>query len=103
MKKIPKKATVADWQAYVKEMIAEKHWATDPNEIFVLFAEEVGELARELRKKWKYGQAGVAESAGGELADVFMYLMDLGNHFGVDIDAAVRRKIAQNEKRTWEY
>ncbi|OGL75006.1 hypothetical protein A3C96_00085 [Candidatus Uhrbacteria bacterium RIFCSPHIGHO2_02_FULL_60_10] len=102
MPQLTTKPTLAEWQAYVKEMIDERHFTKDPNEVFVLFAEEVGELAKELRKKWKYG-AGTADSAAGELADVFMYLADLANHFGVDLETALRAKLAANEKRTWEF
>ncbi len=103
MSAIPEKPTLADWQRVIKETVAEKHWAVDPNEVFVLFAEEVGELAKELRKKWKFGTAGTQESAAGELADVFMYLADLANHFEVDLESAIRRKMEKNEGRTWEF
>jgi len=103
MPQIKEKPTLAEWQVFVRELVAEKGFTEDPNEIFVLFTEEVGELAKELRKKWKYGAEGVRESAEGEFADVFMYLLDLANHFGVDLEAALRRKVAKNDGRTWDY
>lgn len=101
--KFPEKPTLAEWQTIIKEMIAEKKWTTDPNEIFVLLVEEMGELAKELRKKWKFGAEKVSDDAGAEIADIFMYLMDMANHFNVDVETAVRRKIAKNEGRTWEF
>lgn len=103
MPPIPEKPSLADWQKIVKETVAERHFSVDPNEVFVMFAEEVGELAKELRKKWKFGTVHVRESAGSELADVFQLLMDLANHFDVDLEQAVREKMKKNDGRTWEY
>ena len=103
MAQLPAKPTLADWQTFVKEMVAEKRFATDPNEVFVLFAEEVGELAKELRKRWTLGADGVRDTAPGELADVFMYLLDLANHFDADLEKAVRDKVAANANRKWKY
>lgn len=99
---LPDRATLADYQRRIREIVEEKGWTTDPNEIFVLFTEEVGELAKELRRRWKYGEEG-KDKAAAELADVFMYLMDLANHFGVDLDDAVRKKIAVNDGREWHW
>jgi len=99
---IPDRPTLADWQNFVRDLVEAKHWTKEPNEVFIRFAEEVGELAKEMRKKWKLG-AEAAPSAAGELADVFMYLVDLANHFGVDLDQAVRDKLKVNEGRTWKF
>jgi NTP pyrophosphatase (non-canonical NTP hydrolase) len=97
---MPDRATLADWQERIRRVVAEKGWSTDANEIFVLFTEEVGELAKELRRTWKRGKtAEVREAAAAELADVFMYLVDLANQFDVDLDAAVRKKMAFNDTR----
>lgn len=99
---LPERPTLADWQAFIRQLVDDKHWTKEPNEVFIRFAEEVGELAKEMRKKWKLGPAA-APTAAGELADVFMYLADLANHFGVDLETAVRGKLDQNEKRTWQF
>lgn len=100
---LPEKPTLADLQTHVREIVDEKHWTKDPNEVFILFTEEVGELARELRKKWNYGSADVDKDPGGELADVLMYLLDLANHFEIDLETAVRAKIEKNDGRIWDY
>ncbi len=99
---LPEKPTLTELQAHIKGLVDEKHWTKDPNEVFVRFAEEVGELAKELRKKWKLGPAASA-TAAGELADVLFYLCDLANHFDVDLERAVRGKLRENEGRTWEF
>lgn len=100
---LPESPTLADFQRHIRETVEENHWTKDPNEIFVLFTEEVGELARELRKKWAYGKDGVSVSAGSEIADIFMYLVDLANHFDVDLESSVREKLEENKGRTWDF
>ena len=100
---LPEKPTLAEWQDYVRRWVEERHFATDPNLVFIRFAEEVGELAKEMRKRQKLGTAAVTESAGGELADVLFYLLDLANHFGVDLEDAARTKLAINADREWKY
>ncbi len=99
---LPERPTLAELQAFIRGLVEEKHWTKDPNEVFVRFAEEVGELAKELRKRWKIGPAA-SVSAAGELADVLMYLCDLANHFDVDLEKAVRDKLKENEGRTWQF
>jgi NTP pyrophosphatase (non-canonical NTP hydrolase) len=96
------KPDLAEWQAFVRRLVDERHFTKDPNEVFIRFAEEVGELAKEMRKKWKLGAAASA-TAAGELADVFMYLCDLANHFGVDLEQAVRSKHEANSGRVWKF
>ncbi len=99
---LPSKPGLAEWQSFVRRLVDEQHWTKDPNEVFIRFAEEVGELAKEMRKKWKLGPAA-SETAAGELADVFMYLCDLANHFGVDLEQAVRDKHRANRGRVWKF
>lgn len=100
---LPERPTLADLQTHIREIVDERHWTKDPNEVFILFTEEVGELARELRKKWNYGSGDADKDPAGELADVLMYLLDLANHFEVDLEKAMRAKIAKNEGRTWDH
>lgn len=97
--RLSEKPTLAEFQTFIAELVEEKGWSKDPNEIFVLLNEEVGELAKELRRSWKKGMDGVRPQAAAELADVFMYLADLANAFGVDLEQAVRDKVAFNETR----
>ncbi|MEY4745011.1 MAG: hypothetical protein RL272_956 [Candidatus Parcubacteria bacterium] len=99
MRPLGEKPTLADHQAFIAALVAEKGWTADPDKIFVLLSEEVGELAKELRRSWKRGMDGVRPEAASELADVFMYLVDLANAFGVDLEQAVREKIAYNDAR----
>ena len=96
--------TLADFQAYIKEVVIERGFEQEKlSDIFMLFLEECGELAKAARKN-----AGIAfdaqshtHSAGDEAADVFMYLIDICNHLGVDLEKAVREKEEKNKLRTW--
>ena len=99
--------TLADLQLYIKQIGEERGW--DKNnylEIFLLFSEEVGELAKAMRNR-----AGLyAEKAKEnniyeleeEFADVLNYLLDLSNVFNIDLETAFRKKDKANSKRIWK-
>lgn len=98
--------TLKELQHYLAEICQERGWIKDsPSEKFVLFIEEVGELAKALRKA-----AGLYEerakprdiSLEEEFADVLSYLLDLANCFQVDLDQAFHAKEQINQSRTWE-
>lgn len=98
--------TLTDLQQYEALVCQERSWTKDsPSEKFVLFIEEVGELAKAMRKA-----AGLYEeqakprdiSLEEEFADVLSYLLDLANCFQVDLEQAFRAKEQLNESRTWE-
>lgn len=42
------------------------------------------------------------EELGGELADVMLYLLQLASISGIDLQAAVLKKIEINKTRTWD-
>ncbi len=98
--------TLPDLQRYMAEVCQERGWTKDsPAEKFLLFVEEVGELAKAMRKS-----AGLYEerarqrdmSLEEEFADVLSYLLDLANVFQVDLEKAFRAKEEVNQSRTWE-
>jgi NTP pyrophosphatase (non-canonical NTP hydrolase) len=89
-------------QAYY-EAVAKYRGYTDesPEDIMLLITEEIGELARAVRKRiGLIREAGFAnEDPAEELADVQLYLVHLANRLGVDLAAAVSRKEAVNARR----
>jgi NTP pyrophosphatase (non-canonical NTP hydrolase) len=106
MAHLPEKPTLADLQHYLDAVCHERGWTKDsPAEKFVLFIEEVGELAKAMRKA-----AGLYEEQAKqrewaleeEFADVLSYLLDLANCFQVDLEQAFRAKELVNQSRTWE-
>src|SRR5713101_2836305 len=106
MAELKETPTLKDLQDYLAQICQERGWTKDsPSEKFVLFIEEVGELAKAMRKA-----AGLYEehakrrdmSLKEEFADVLSYLLDLANCFKVDLEEAFRAKERANESRTWE-
>lgn len=106
MADLQEKPTLGDLQRYVAEVCQERGWTKDtPAEKFVLFVEEVGELAKEMRKAaGLYAERAKPQqmSLEEEFADVLSYLLDLANCFQVDLEAAFRAKEQVNQTRTWE-
>jgi len=104
MSDLPTRATLPELQDYVARTCRMRGWdqASDL-ETFLLFVEEVGELARAFRdhrqlfQEADHPRGQVAE----ELADVLSYLLDLANRLGVDLESAFRSKEERNQDRTW--
>ena len=84
----------------------ERGWTEDsPSEKFVLFIEEIGELAKAMRKEVGLYEEQAKQrdmSLEEEFADVLSYLLDLANCFQVDLEKAFRAKEKINQSRTWE-
>jgi NTP pyrophosphatase (non-canonical NTP hydrolase) len=101
---------LSELQAYIKEMCALNGWDNDSIELkYLLFSEEVGELAKAIRRhRHIYDETGAQgglrdEHLAEEFADVLSYLMDLANMAGVDLDKALREKTEKNLGREWTY
>ncbi|HRK27911.1 MAG TPA: MazG nucleotide pyrophosphohydrolase domain-containing protein [Chitinophagales bacterium] len=100
--------TLAQLQQFIKELCAEKGWDKNSHlEIFLLFSEEIGELAKAIRKHTQlYTETNATQPDKFELeeefADVLNYLLDLANFFNVDLEEAFRKKNRLNQQRTWE-
>lgn len=77
-------------------------------EKFLLFTEEVGELAKAIRKvngmhvEGSHSFEEKQKELRGEFADVTMYLLDLANGFSVNLEEAIREKDEINKNRTWK-
>ncbi|PID87666.1 hypothetical protein CSB07_00240 [Candidatus Gracilibacteria bacterium] len=101
------RSSVKKLQEYVHNVVVQRGFDKEtPTDIMLLMVEEVGELAKALRKyvglkidqnkKDKYAQLE------HELADVFIYLLDLCNVSGVDLFQALKEKEHENNKRFWD-
>lgn len=106
MAELKEQPTLSDLQRYLTAICEERGWTKDsPSQKFVLFIEEVGELAKAMRNT-----AGLYEEAAKrrdfsleeEFADVLSYLLDLANCYGVDLESAFRAKELVNQGRSWE-
>jgi NTP pyrophosphatase (non-canonical NTP hydrolase) len=106
MAHLPERPTLKDLQMYMDATCKERGWTRDTYaEKFLLFTEEVGELAKAMRKT-----AGLYDEKANpkrfeleeEFADVLSYLLDLANYFQVDLEQAFRDKEQVNQGRTWQ-
>ena len=106
MAELKSSPSLKELQSYLALVCEERGWTKDsPSEKFVLFIEEVGELAKAMRKA-----AGLYDerarqrdvSLEEEFADVLSYLLDLANCFQVDLEEAFRAKEQINQTRSWE-
>lgn len=105
--KLKESPTLADLQSYMSQIKIERNWNDNPPaELFLLFTEEVGELAKAIRKhEGLYDEASKKSAKKFDLeeefADVLSYLLDMANHFEIDLEEAFRKKEVINDKRTW--
>jgi len=104
---IPPSPTLALLQQYQEDMCKARGW-DDISDLgtFLLFTEEVGELAKAIRNQRKIsvevGKSFDEDELAKEFADVFSYLLDLANRFDIDLEEAYRKKEAENSGREWQ-
>ena len=102
---LSEKPTLVDYQQYIKDMIIERgfHEETVP-QMFMLLLEECGEMAKAARKsqKIKIDESSEKFELEEEAADVFIYLLEICNHYNIDLEKAFRNKENKNKQRTWK-
>ncbi len=99
-------SSVAILQRYIHEMVVRRGFDKEsPRDVLLLMVEEVGELAKALRKyiglKSDQERKDRYPALEGELADVFIYLLDLSNLLEISLFHALHEKEQENEKRSW--
>lgn len=102
---LKEKPTLQDFQEYVREMVEERGFNKESiQQIFMLFLEECGEMAKAARKTagMKTDKNSEQFHIDQEIADVFIYLLDICNYYGVDLEKAFREKEEINKKRNWK-
>ena len=101
---LPPKPTLRNYQQYVAKMIKLRGFDRETvPEMFMLLSEECGELAKAVRKQSSIhiDKNSKEYDIGHEAADIFIYLIDICNHFSIDLEKAFREKEKINKKRTW--
>lgn len=108
-----------DFQKFHISLDAEKGFDPDPFLNFIGISEEIGELARVLKRMWlkqaRLRQEGASveearqkaieqhrEKIQDELADCLAFLLKLSNYAGIDLEAAYLEKMTINTHRRWE-
>ena len=96
--------TLKDLQQYVHDLVEQRGFAGQPiAETFMKFFEEAGEMSRAAKHRLKMMRDKNSEVSelSHEVADVFIYLLDICNYFEIDLEQAFREKEEVNKKRTW--
>lgn len=99
-------SSLREIQEYAKKMIIARGFEEEtPQDILMLLTEELGELAKEVRKTTKVKvdkNANRTPNLGNEIADVFNYLLALCIAEDIDLLQAFKNKEAINLKREWK-
>jgi NTP pyrophosphatase (non-canonical NTP hydrolase) len=72
-------------------------WSQTPRNIAISLALE----AAEVLEHFQWGERADSDALAGELADVALYLLQLAYLTGVDLEQAIRDKLAINYNRHW--
>lgn len=89
-------------QDYYGVMAARRGYAHEtPQDTMLLLTEEIGELARAVRRRVGLARDGEypEDTVGDELADVQLYIVHFANVLGIDLSQAVTRKERVNAAR----
>lgn len=98
---VPQPALQA-FQSYYKRVAVQRGYQReDARDCLLLMVEEIGELARAIRKREGIKRHGkkISEEERSELADVFMYVIHMANILGLNLSEAVRDKELRNLQR----
>lgn len=103
---INERSSVAELQNYIHEMVIRRGFDEEsPRDAMLMMVEEVGEMAKAMRKyiglKTDQDKQDRYTKLEHELADVFIYLLDIANLLNVSLFKALQEKEKENETRTW--
>ncbi len=98
---------VGQLAAALERFAAERNWTQfhSPKNLVMALTGEVGELSEifqwmdEEQSKDAARHPDTAQAVQDELADVLMYLVRLASVLGVNLDAAARQKLEQNNRK----
>ena len=101
-----KKSSVEDVQKYIKDMIQVRGFRNSLLERMCLLTEEIGELAKEVRKVSNNiridSNKEYNSNLENEIADVFICLMGMCEYLDMDIIEGLKNKEEINFKRNWK-
>lgn len=106
LSKLDENTTLKDLQKYVNDMIEIRGFTKEtPQDVMLLLTEEIGELAKEIRKSRKYyldANKNNELDVEGEIADVFIYILSMCRVMNVNLIEAFKNKEERNCKREWK-
>lgn len=104
MKSLSDNMTLKDYQEYLNDVVKQRGFDKESiTEVFMIFIEEVGELAKAHRKASGLGtdKNSRVHKVEEEAADVFFMLIDLCNRLDIDLTKAFLDKEQKNQNRNW--
>ena len=98
---IPKPALAAFQHYYRRVAVQRGYESESPKDCLLLMVEEVGELAREIRRRERLVRHGPSSGSteSKELADIFLYVVHMANVLDVDLSKVVQEKELTNLQR----
>ncbi len=103
--KISDNTTINELQEYVRRICSERGFDEDDlSSKMVMLTEEVGELAKSIRKLvgLKVDKATSSKAVEEEVADVIIVLLGMASALNIDIAKAIEDKEVINRKRNWK-
>jgi len=104
--KLSKKSSVEDLQKYIKDMIEVRGFKNSLLERMCLLTEEIGELAKEVRKTDNNLTVDINKNYNSnlenEITDVFICLMGMCELLDMDIVQGLKNKEEINFNRKWK-
>lgn len=97
--------SLSELQEYYKQKAKERGFDKEsPRDTLLLMTEELGELARAIRKYSgiKTDDKSKIYAMEEELADIQIYLLHLSNTLGLNLEEAFWKKEDENNKRVWK-
>ncbi len=98
-------ASLLEYQQFIRDICKQRGWDNrSALEKMLFLTEEVGELAKEVRKQagvYGYKKPESNHEIAAELVDVLNYVIDLANMYNVNLEQAFQEKWQHNASRTW--
>ena len=101
---IPRNGTISDYQAYIRAVLTKRGFISQNIDTrFTLLVEEVGELAKSIRKlnNEKIDVNSRTADVHEELVDVLFVLISIANKLDINLSEAFIRKEEINNLKVW--
>lgn len=106
LNKINSNSSLNEIQAYIAKMMQANNFNNTPLELFCYLTEEVGELAKEIRKTEEHMDMDIKKNYESclkhEIADVFIYLLAICDSYNINLLEALKEKERINLDRIWK-
>lgn len=98
--------TIAELTKIMNQLVASKGWYAEdskkpqtPQNLSISLSLEAAEVLEHFQ--WN-GEIDDKEALGSELADVFLYLLQIAFVSGIDLEEATLKKVEINKERVWK-